>query len=205
MRVIVGTGVAKCTLDGDHVDEAAGAPPRTHASSAACRRRCRGSRDVDELIKSRTLLRQGSRIAARYREERRRVDRVVREAKRSAPEAAQRREKWVHAGASQDPRTLTARHRRAASDASPDFTRWRVLRPTPGGLANFVLEGWAHINGVVDDVQLLDPPARPSVATSTTSNGASVPGGQLPVEMEPEAHRGPARFGVFAAHHRLPA
>lgn len=47
---------------------------------------------MDELNKSRTPSRQGSRIASRYREERRRVDRVVREAKRSSPEAAQRRE-----------------------------------------------------------------------------------------------------------------
>lgn len=47
---------------------------------------------MDKLGEGRRLSRQGNRIAARYREERRRIDRLVRDAERSQPEAAQRRE-----------------------------------------------------------------------------------------------------------------
>jgi len=47
---------------------------------------------MDKLREGRTLSRQGNRIAARYREERHRIDRLVGEAERSQPEAAQRRE-----------------------------------------------------------------------------------------------------------------
>lgn len=41
---------------------------------------------------SRTMSRQGNRIAARQREKRRHIGRLIREAERSSPEATQRRE-----------------------------------------------------------------------------------------------------------------
>jgi hypothetical protein len=47
---------------------------------------------MDKLREGRKLSRQGNRIAARYREESRRIDRLVRAAERSQPETAQRRE-----------------------------------------------------------------------------------------------------------------
>lgn len=47
---------------------------------------------VDKLTKDRARSRQGARIAARYREKQRRTDRLVRDAERSSPEAAQRRQ-----------------------------------------------------------------------------------------------------------------
>jgi hypothetical protein len=47
---------------------------------------------VDKLTKDRTLSRQGARIAARYREKQRSTDRLIRDAERSSPEAAQRRQ-----------------------------------------------------------------------------------------------------------------
>lgn len=47
---------------------------------------------MDKLAKDRELSRQGKRIEARYREERRRIDRLVRDNERSRPEIAQRRE-----------------------------------------------------------------------------------------------------------------
>jgi hypothetical protein len=47
---------------------------------------------MDKLREGRTLSRQGNRIAARYREEHRRIDRLVSDAERSRPKADQRRE-----------------------------------------------------------------------------------------------------------------
>lgn len=47
---------------------------------------------MDKLRTDRQLSRQGHRIAARYREERRGADRLIRDAERSLPEAAQRRQ-----------------------------------------------------------------------------------------------------------------
>lgn len=46
---------------------------------------------MDKLREGRTLSRQGNRIAARYREEHRRIDRLVRETERRSPEAVERR------------------------------------------------------------------------------------------------------------------
>ncbi len=46
---------------------------------------------MDKLQDGRTLSRQGNRIAARYREERRRIDRLVREAEHGSQEAAEKR------------------------------------------------------------------------------------------------------------------
>ena len=46
---------------------------------------------MDKLGEGRRLSRQGNRIAARYREERRRIDRLVRETAHWSPEAAERR------------------------------------------------------------------------------------------------------------------
>lgn len=46
---------------------------------------------MDKLQQDRELSRQGGRIAAHYREERRRIERSVREAERRSPEAARRR------------------------------------------------------------------------------------------------------------------
>jgi len=46
---------------------------------------------MDKLRKGRTLSRQGNRIAARYREERRHIDRLVSEAEHRTAEAAERR------------------------------------------------------------------------------------------------------------------
>lgn len=46
---------------------------------------------MDKLREGRALSRQGNRIAARYREERRRIDRLVRETERRSPEASERR------------------------------------------------------------------------------------------------------------------
>jgi hypothetical protein len=47
---------------------------------------------MDRLDMSRTLSRQGNRIAGRQRKKRRQIDRLVREAHHSSPEAVQRRE-----------------------------------------------------------------------------------------------------------------
>jgi hypothetical protein len=47
---------------------------------------------MDEFGKGQELSRKGNRIAARYREDRRRIDRLVREAEQASPEATQRRE-----------------------------------------------------------------------------------------------------------------
>lgn len=47
---------------------------------------------MDKLRQNRDVSRQGKRIAARYREEQRRIDRLIREAQRSLPETAARRE-----------------------------------------------------------------------------------------------------------------
>lgn len=47
---------------------------------------------MDKLAEGRELSRQGERIAARYRKERGRRERLVRDAERSRPETAQRRE-----------------------------------------------------------------------------------------------------------------
>ena len=52
------------------------------------------------------------------------------------------------------------------------------MRPTPGGAPDLGLEGWAHVDRVVDDVQLSDLPVGPELATSTTSNGAAAPEGK---------------------------
>lgn len=46
---------------------------------------------MDKLREGRALSRQGNRIAARYREERRRIDRLVREAEHRSPETSERR------------------------------------------------------------------------------------------------------------------
>ena len=46
---------------------------------------------MDKHREGRTLSRQGNRIAARYREERRRIDRLVRETEHRSPDAAGRR------------------------------------------------------------------------------------------------------------------
>jgi molybdenum-dependent DNA-binding transcriptional regulator ModE len=46
---------------------------------------------MGKLQEGRTLSRQGDRIAARYRQERRRIDRLVRECERRSPQAAERR------------------------------------------------------------------------------------------------------------------
>ncbi len=46
---------------------------------------------MDELSEDRELSRQRARIAARHREDRRRIDRLVRDAERRSPEAARRR------------------------------------------------------------------------------------------------------------------
>ncbi len=46
---------------------------------------------MDKLREDRALSRQGNRIAARYREERRRIERLVRETERRSPETSERR------------------------------------------------------------------------------------------------------------------
>jgi molybdenum-dependent DNA-binding transcriptional regulator ModE len=46
---------------------------------------------MEELREGRTLSRQGNRIAARYREEHRRIDRLVSDAEQRSPEAGERR------------------------------------------------------------------------------------------------------------------
>lgn len=61
------------------------------AVSVSTRAPLRGRRGMDKLREGRTLSRQGNRIAARYREERRRIDRLVREAEHRSPEASERR------------------------------------------------------------------------------------------------------------------
>ncbi len=83
---------------------------------------------MDELSGDRELSRQGAQIAARYREDRRRVDRLFREAERRSPEAAQRRARIraatrtgkaaLRARAAAEQRILDALRRLIAEDLS---------------------------------------------------------------------------------------
>jgi molybdenum-dependent DNA-binding transcriptional regulator ModE len=63
---------------------------------------------VDKLSKDSAMTRQGGRIAGRYREDRRRVDRLMRDAERSQAEAVQRRER-IRAATRSSRAAVTAR------------------------------------------------------------------------------------------------